>query len=103
LWIVGGKSQQRKRGQVRFFGVGYNCANEISSHSCSSTAWEHKERLLRFDRDFARRTVVLDDQADYFISNRTWLTDDEKAKAEEKEAQYQEKIKRGKQKLDIVF
>ena len=41
-----------------------------------SEAWEHKERLLRFDRDFARRTVVLDDQADFFTTN--WLTEEER-------------------------
>jgi hypothetical protein len=86
-----------------FFEVGFKGANQISSHHCSSKAWEHKERLLHFDRDFARRTVVLDDQADYFISNRTWLTDEEKAKAEEKDAQQQEKLRREKQKLDIAF
>jgi hypothetical protein len=85
------------------FEVGYIGANKISSHSYSSKAWEHKERLLRFDRDFARRTVVLDDQADFFTSNRTWLTDEEKAKVEAKEAQQQENLKRGKQKLDIAF
>lgn len=80
--------------------------NEIRPyHVCSSSkAWEHKERLLRFDREFARRTVVLDDQADYFTSNhQTWLTAEERADAEEKEAKQQEKFKRGKQKLDIAF
>jgi hypothetical protein len=32
---------------------------------------------------FARRTLVLDDQVNYFISNRTWLTDEEKTMAED--------------------
>ncbi|KAL7565481.1 hypothetical protein ACA910_012220 [Epithemia clementina (nom. ined.)] len=32
----------------------------------SDAASIHKERLLRFDREYAKRTVVLDDQADYF-------------------------------------
>lgn len=54
------------------------CVVVCSTHSfffISTKAWEHKERLLRFDRDFARRTVVLDDQADFFSSNKSWLTE----------------------------
>jgi hypothetical protein len=67
-----------------------------------SKAWEHKERLLRFDRDFARRTVVLDDQADFFTTN--WLTEEEKRAAEEKQAHQKEKLRtREKQTLDIAF
>jgi len=46
----------------------------------------HKERLLRYDREFARRTVVLDDQADYFHrESSAWLTEDERAEAERKD------------------
>ena len=67
-----------------------------------SKAWEHKERLLRFDRDFARRTVILDDQADFFTTN--WLTEEERIAAEEKQAQQKEKLRtREKQTLDITF
>ena len=40
----------------------------------SDAASKHKERLLRFDREYARRTVVLDDQADYFTQQSlNWL------------------------------
>ena len=67
-------------------------------------AWEHKERLLRFDRDFARRTVVLDDQADFFTSNKSWLTEEERIAVEEKQAEQKEKLRtRAKQTLDIGF
>lgn len=70
----------------------------------SSKAWEHKERLLRFDREFARRTVVLDDQADFFASNKSWLTEEERIAAEEKHRVHKDKlITREKQKLDITF
>ncbi len=42
----------------------------------------HKERLLKFDRDSASRTVVYDDQADYFQnSTSTWLTNEEQKDA----------------------
>jgi Putative zinc finger motif, C2HC5-type len=36
-------------------------------------AWKHKERLLRYDRESAQRTVIIDDQADYY-SKSAWLT-----------------------------
>jgi len=67
-------------------------------------AWEHKERLLRFDRDFARRTVVLDDQADYYQGNETWLTQNEAEEAKVRESARNDAMhKRKKQTLDIVF
>ena len=48
---------------------------------------------------------MLDDQSGllHYCSNHTWLTDEEIADAEEKEAKYQGKLKRGKQKLDIFI
>ena len=69
------------------------------------TAWQHKERLLRFDREFARRTVVLDDQADYFRNQTsTWLTQEEQEEAFELESERQQKMHaRQKQKLNLDF
>lgn len=60
---------------------------EAPSPSNGGTAAErHKERLLRFDREFAQRTRVYDDQADYFAnSTSTWLTQDERGDAEEED------------------
>ena len=71
----------------------------------SDAATVHKNRLLRFDREFARRTVIFDDQADYFSNQTsTWLTEDEKAEAKEIESDRQTKLHtRKKQMLDIVF
>jgi Putative zinc finger motif, C2HC5-type. len=46
----------------------------------------HKERLLQFDRENASRTIVYDDQADYFQNSHcTWLTEDERKDALSKE------------------
>jgi hypothetical protein len=46
----------------------------------------HKERLLQFDSENASRTVVYDDQADYFQNSLcTWLTEDERNDAFSKE------------------
>ncbi|GFH58782.1 hypothetical protein CTEN210_15258 [Chaetoceros tenuissimus] len=50
----------------------------------------HKERLLKFDRESTKRTVVYDDQADYFNnSSSTWLTESEQHDARMKEEQRQ--------------
>jgi hypothetical protein len=73
--------------------------------SSNDAATQHKERLLRFDRDFARRTVVLDDQADYFSNQTsTWLTQEEQADAKQIETDRQNELHtRKKQTLDIAF
>ena len=68
-------------------------------------AWLHKERLLRFDREFARRTVVLDDQEDYYANTTsTWLTEDEKQTAQENEGNREKDLhQRKKQTLNLQF
>ena len=46
----------------------------------------HKERLLKFDREFTKRTTILDDQADYYSNSKSqWLEENERADAEEKD------------------
>lgn len=64
--------------------------------------WVQKERLLRFDREFARRTQIFDDQADY-QGPTTWMTEDEKAQAEENQKRQAEALKRPKQVLNLVL
>ncbi len=66
------------------------------------TAFLRKERLLRFDRDFARRTQILDDQADYQAPS-TWMTEEEKMEAEEKQQKHLESLKRPKQVLNLAI
>mmetsp|Transcript_60485 Transcript_60485/g.91216 ORF Transcript_60485/g.91216 Transcript_60485/m.91216 type:complete len:284 (-) Transcript_60485:789-1640(-) len=63
-------------------------------------AWVRKERLLRFDREFARRTEIFDDQAD-FQGPETWMTEEEIEKAEEATSRRLEALKRPKQTLQI--
>lgn len=78
---------------------------EGESNSEATKAWQHKERLLRYDRDSAQRTLVLDDQADYY-SNQTssWLTDDEQVDAEFQDAEERSNLhERKKQTLNIAF
>ena len=46
----------------------------------------HKERLLRFDREFTQRTKIYDDQADYFTTGGSdWLEGDERKEAIDQE------------------
>jgi hypothetical protein len=54
----------------------------------NSDAWEQKERLLRYDREFAQRTIILDDQADYYNrSTSNWLSEQEQREAQQQEQQ----------------
>jgi len=71
-----------------------HCSNLIEKVTISTIpgqvdeAMLHKERLLKFDRESAKRTAVFDDQADYFQnSTSTWLTDNEQQEARSKEEQ----------------
>ena len=51
-------------------------------------AWVHKEKLLRYDRESAQRTRVLDDQNDYFVAaDERFLSQQERDEAREKEAE----------------
>eukprot|EP00980_Cylindrotheca_fusiformis_P014964 scaffold4095_cov117-Cylindrotheca_fusiformis.AAC.21 len=63
-------------------------------------SWVQKERLLRFDREFARRTQIFDDQAD-FQAPATWMTEEERTEAEQKQTDRIESLKRPKQTLSL--
>ncbi|KAL3939889.1 MAG: hypothetical protein SGBAC_005463 [Bacillariaceae sp.] len=63
-------------------------------------SWAQKERLLRFDRDFARRTKIFDDQAD-FQGPATWMSEEERGVAEQTQQDRLEALRRPKQVLNI--
>jgi hypothetical protein len=74
-------------------------------HVCSNDndkAWVQKERLLRFDKDFARRTEIFDDQEDYQAPT-TWMTAEEEQQSEEKESQKLQALKKPKQLLNLAL
>jgi NACalpha-BTF3-like transcription factor len=79
-------------------GYGYCpfCSNLIdvpSKNKSLDSATLHKERLLKFDRDAARRTIIYDDQADYYSnSTSTWLSEDEQQFAKVKEDERQKEL-----------
>jgi len=65
-------------------------------------SWVQKERLLRFDREFARRTQIFDDQADFQAPTTTWMSDQERMDAEEvSENNRTEAMNRPKQTLSL--
>lgn len=65
-------------------------------------AWVQKERLLRFDKDFARRTEIFDDQEDYQAPT-TWMTAEEEQQSEDKQSQKLQALKRPKQSLNLAM
>ncbi len=46
----------------------------------------HRNKLLEFQHQQARRTLVYDDQADYFSTSNAWMSAEERAHALKKEA-----------------
>ncbi len=74
----------------------------VQSSDGNGKAFLQKERLLRFDRDFARRTQIFDDQADYQAPS-TWMTEEEKKEAEENQRKHLESLKRPKQRLNLAI
>jgi hypothetical protein len=93
-------------GQVAqyFDDIGAHHAQVTQDADAAARAKEHKDRLVQFDRTSARRTKVIDDQSDYFSadSNRyavvaplppalsqclgRWLTPEQRAALQQKEA-----------------
>ena len=64
----------------------------------------HKERLLQFDREFTKRTVIYDAQSDYYHLNSSWLNETERSEQLQKEEERRQLLHdRQKQKLQIQF
>ena len=54
--------------------------------AATKLAIEFKDRLVEFDRNSSKRTVVIDDQSDFFeIDSNTWLTDEERDQLRERQ------------------
>lgn len=57
--------------------------------------WEEavatRNRLLEYDRNSEKRTLVIDDESDYFKANSVWLSDAERKKMDKLEAELREK------------
>ncbi len=57
----------------------------------SVRAYAHKDKLLFFDKEHAKRTRVLDAQGDYYNTS-AWLTEEEKEEIAERERRRREKL-----------
>ena len=57
-------------------------------------AWLHKEQLLQYDRDLISRSMIIDDQADYYSKDSVWHSAEEREAAELQEAARQEELLR---------
>ena len=69
------------------------------------SALRHKERLLEFDRTYAQRTAIHDDQEDYFVAaSSMWSSEQEQEDARIMEEERRKKLhERQKQTLNINF
>ncbi len=56
-------------------------------------AYKHKDKLLMFDKENAKRTHVFDAQADYYETG-TWLTEEEKRNIQIRERKRREDMKK---------
>jgi hypothetical protein len=77
-----------------------NAAASVAYNDSAAAAAALRDRLVRYDRESARRTTVLDDQEDHYafldIDANPWLTDEERTvlKQREREAQEAEEARR---------
>jgi len=54
-------------------------------------ALDHKNRLLQYDRNFTKRTKVIDDESDYFASDNRWLSNKQRNLLTKKEQDLRDK------------
>ncbi|XP_075215952.1 activating signal cointegrator 1 isoform X2 [Lycorma delicatula] len=50
-----------------------------------TSAIEHRNRLLEYDKTSEKRTHVIDDESDYYSPNSVWLSETERTRLKEKE------------------
>ncbi|XP_037291724.2 activating signal cointegrator 1 [Rhipicephalus microplus] len=68
-------------------------------------AIEHKNRLLEYDRTSQRRTLVIDDNSDYYSSDNKWLTLEQREMIRKKEQEFYAELhaSRRQQKVTLDF
>ena len=77
----------------------------MNSHA-NDPGFAQKERLLRFDKKFARRTQIVDDQADFqgLAGSTAWMTASEEDQALQQAINRQDSLShRPKQTLNIAM
>lgn len=68
-------------------------------------ALKHRNKLLEFNDNMAKRTIVIDDEMDYFDSNSQWLTADDRKKVKklEEEMHSAKHDRRSNRKITLDF
>ena len=62
-----------------------------------------KNTLVKFDREAAKRTTVIDDQSDFFaIDSNAWLTDEERAELKQREREMEEASETQRQRYSVT-
>ncbi|CAJ1946403.1 unnamed protein product [Cylindrotheca closterium] len=79
---------------------GYLIEKMTAPPAGSDNSWAQKERLLKFDREFARRTKIFDDQAD-FQGPASWMSEEERVAAGQRQEDRLEEMRRPKQVLNL--
>ncbi|XP_012275721.1 activating signal cointegrator 1 isoform X2 [Orussus abietinus] len=69
----------------------YNKLMDQKPNKALEDSLQHRNKLLDFDRNSARRTEVIDDEADYYQASSVWLSNEERAKLVQREAELREK------------
>ncbi|XP_043278932.1 activating signal cointegrator 1 [Venturia canescens] len=70
----------------------YNKLMDQKPAKISDDAIKHRDKLLEFDRNSARRTEVIDDESDYYqTSNSGWLSKSEREKVQKREEELRDK------------
>ena len=63
-----------------------------NSSNALEKARAYKERLLNYDRTYAQRTKVIDDESDYYAADTNiWLSEKERMRMQKKEQEMREK------------
>jgi hypothetical protein len=89
-------------GSTNAAAAGAACAPPPAS-AASEEASALRDRLVEFDREAARRTVVLDDQSDFFsVDANAWLTDEERAELKARERQAAEAAEERRRRVTVT-
>lgn len=68
-----------------------------------AAAEEFKNRLVDYDRNAAERTVVIDDQSDYYDEGNAWISEEEKQLLRKKQEEIEEADRARRNKLVVTL
>jgi hypothetical protein len=76
LYLIGATAEEQRAhaAKVRFSG-------SVTDAETSAAALANRDQMLQHQLERAKRTIVLDDQCDYYTSDSNWLSEDERAAA----------------------